>query len=100
MQRIVGLRRPEGVVGDDQVEQAVVVVVEPGGGHAEGIRRLGADAGSLGHIGKGAISVVVIESVPAGAADEQILIAVVIVIADRHAEVEVQIFAQQARFAR
>ncbi len=41
----VGLRSPDCVVGDDQIEQAIVVVVEPCGGDAQGIGRLAANAG-------------------------------------------------------
>src|ERR1019366_3052112 len=41
----VRLRSPDGVVGNDQIQQPVVVVIEPGGGHAERVGRFAADAG-------------------------------------------------------
>jgi hypothetical protein len=56
----VGLRGPDGVVGDDQIQLAVVVVVEPGGGDAQNILRLG-DAGALGDVGESAVAVVVVK---------------------------------------
>ena len=92
----VGLGSPEGVIGDDQVQQAVVVVVEPRGVHAERIRRFAADAGALRDIGKRAVAIIVIERVAAGAANEQVRVPVIIVVAHGHSEIEAQAFARQA----
>jgi hypothetical protein len=100
VQRMSVCGRPDSVVGDDQIEQAVVVVVEPGAGHAQRIGRLAADARSRRHIGECPVSVVVVESVLSGAANEQIRITVVVVVAHGHAEVEVQVFARQSRVGR
>ena len=69
------------VVGDEQIEPAVAVVVEEtaaGAPAAAGARH----AGLFGHIGERAVAVVVVEHVPAPIADEQIVEAVVVVVAD------------------
>ena len=44
------------IVGDVEIGPAVVVVVPPGGGMA---LRLAGDAGAVGHVGEGAVAVVV-----------------------------------------
>ena len=95
---LVGLRRPGGVVIHDQIEQAVIVVVEPGGHHTQRAGRFAADAGGRRHIGESAVAVVVVKRVAAGAGNEEVLVAVVIVVADGHAEVEIEILTGQARF--
>src|ERR1035438_7835807 len=89
----VGFRTPDRVIGDDQVEQTVVVIVEPRGRHAQGVGGLAPDAGALGDIGKRAVAIVVVQRVAPGVADEQIGIAVVVVIAHRHAKTEAEVFA-------
>src|ERR1700689_1441150 len=45
-------------------------------------------SGLLSNIGDGAVAVVVIESIVVHAADENVLVAVVVIIADRRADVE------------
>src|ERR1022692_3347817 len=70
------------------------------GGDAESVGRLAADAGGGGHIGEGAVAVVVVQGVPADAADEEIFVAIVVVIPHRHAEVEIEPLSGEARFNR
>src|SRR5215469_3616550 len=95
----IGGWAPDGVIGDDQVKQAVVVVVKPGGCHTECSGRLAADAGGGRQIGECAIAVVVVEGVPPGAAHEQVLVAIVIIISHCHSEVEVEIGAGKSRLS-
>ena len=64
----VGLRSPDRVVGDHQVQQAVVDRNRTRPRHAQGVRRLAADARLRRDIGEGSVAIVVIERVPAGAA--------------------------------
>src|SRR5437762_712614 len=67
------------IVGDEKVEAAVAVVVDPGGtGAPAGV----VDAGFGCDVGKGAVAIVVIEDVAAEVGDVKILKAVVVVIAD------------------
>ena len=96
----VDQRGPHGVVRNDQVQQAVVVVIEPGGGDAERVLRLDANAGTGCHVGERAVPVVVIQRIPAGGAQEQILIAIVVVIANRDSEVEIEVRPGEAGFRR
>ena len=76
------LRRIEvHVVGDEQIEMPVAVVVEKAAAGAPA--RAGAgDASLLGDVGERAVAVVVIEHVAAPVRDEQIVEAVVVVVAD------------------
>ena len=71
------------VVGDEEIEMAVFVVVDPG---AAGVpARFGAgleQAGAFGDVGEGAVAVVVIENILAVVGDEEIVIAIVVVVAD------------------
>ena len=67
---------------DEQVEAAVVVVVEPDG--AGGPAGSG-DAGFLGHVGERAVAVVVIEDAAAVLRDVEVGEAVAVVVADRDA---------------
>ena len=69
------------VVGDEQIEAAVAVVVEEAAAGAPALRR-SRHAGLLGHVGERAVAVVVVEDVAAPVADEQIVEAVVVVVAD------------------
>ena len=89
------LRRPLDVVGDDQIEPAIFVVIEPSG--AGGPSAFVGDAGFGGDIGEGSVAVVVIENGAAVAGDVEIGIAVVIEIADRNALAVVS-FAADAGF--
>ena len=72
----VGLRRPPDVVADQQIEQAVAVVVDP--------RRRGAEAGAaaepgaLGHVGEPAVAAVPEQAALADAGDDDVLVAVVV----------------------
>src|SRR5260370_14390359 len=97
---MVGFRSPQRVVRDDQVQQAVVVVIEPGRADAERSRRLGADSGYLGHVRKRAVPVVVIEGVPPSATNEDVFVTVVVVIADGDAKVVAEILAGKPSFLR
>ena len=53
--------------------------------------------GRRGHVRECAVAVVVVQGVPPDAAQEEIFVAVVVVIADRHAEVEIQLFSREPR---
>lgn len=95
---LVGLWGPEGVIGDYEVEQAIVVVVEPGSAYAERVRGFVVDAGLLGHVSKSAIAVVVVKRVLAGVGDEKVGAAVIIVIAGGDAEAEAEFDPREAGF--
>src|SRR5579883_864428 len=69
------------VVRDEQVEPAVAVVIDPRAAAAVADARV-QQAGAFGHIGEGAVAVVVEQQVLAPAGDEKIVEAVVIVIPD------------------
>ncbi len=83
---------PLQVVDDEQIEQAVVVHVDPDGGNRPKWAILGIDplveAGLLCHVGERAVAVVVIERVAVDAGDKDIRVAIVVVIADSNANVE------------
>src|ERR1700681_3396771 len=68
---------PLDIPENDEVEEAIVIQVHPGnaGGPAAAC-----DAGLLGHVGKGAVPIVVIELVSAVGGHIQILEAVVVVV--------------------
>ena len=70
--------------GDEEVLAAVVVVIGPGGGDADAVAQ--ADAGPLGHVLEGAVAFVFVEGALAElVAKEDIVVAVAVEIADRHA---------------
>src|SRR6185369_2968772 len=71
------LRRPVDVVADEEIELAVVVIVEPGG--ARGKTWI-ADAGGFGYVEKLAAAEVVEEMVWADAGDVDVGVAVVVVV--------------------
>jgi hypothetical protein len=76
---------PGHVVDYEEVEQPVVVYIQPRAAHRpqRAVLRVGlVQPGFFSDIGKGAVAVVMIKLVAMHAADENILIAVVIVIAD------------------
>lgn len=75
---------PGDVMADEEVEQAVVVDVDPGGARAPvGARRL--EARGSGDVGKSAATQVLEEALAADAGDEEIRPAVVVVVAAGHA---------------
>src|SRR3984893_6452443 len=74
---------PANVIADEQVQQAVTIVIEPECRGAEGLPR--AQAASACHVKKGSIAGVTEESVLPDAGDENIREAVVVVVADRDA---------------
>src|SRR5450432_2859419 len=74
---------PLDVIGDQQVEITVFVVIEPSG--AGGPSTFIGDSGLGGDIGKRAVAIVVIQNRAAVAGDIQVGVAVVIEIADRDA---------------
>ena len=75
----VDLRRPLHVVGDEQVQLAVAVVIEPCGAGAE-IRVL--DAGRLCDVAELAVALVVEQAVAFERGDVDVVAAVVIVVGD------------------
>ena len=92
----VQLRGPIGIVRNYKVKQAVIVVVEPRCVHTECLVRLATNARFLRDVGECPISIVVVENISARTADEQVLIAVVVVISNGDAEVEVEVRSRQA----
>src|SRR5580698_611294 len=88
---LVGIA-PLQIVDDEEIEEAVVVDVNPDGSFGPEWAVFGIDplveAGFLGDVGEGAVAVVVIERVAVDAEDEEIGMAVVIVVAYRGADVE------------
>src|SRR5205085_2816030 len=80
----VGGERPGHVARDEQVEQAVVVVVEEAGA---GAPAAAANARPLRHVRKGAVAVVAIQRVAAIARQVQVGVTVVVVVGggDAHA---------------
>ncbi len=70
------------VVADEEVEVAVAVVVEERGARTPARR---AQAGRRGHVGEGAVAVVVVEALAVEAGDVEVGPAVVVVIADGQA---------------
>ena len=71
------------VLAHEQIEQSVPVVIEEcGAGGEAGV----ADAGGAGHVGEGAIAVVMVENAAAEAGDEQVLVAIGVVIANGAAD--------------
>ncbi len=84
---------PLQIVDDDEVEQAVVVDVDPGGGDGPERAVLGVglvEAGFGGDVGESSVAVVVIERVAVDAGDEDVFVAVVVVVADGDADVDSQ----------
>ena len=78
----VVLERPVEIAGDEQIEPAVVVVIEEAGARAPSA---GGDAGLPGDVGERAVPVVAIERVAAVARDVEIREAVVVVVSHRDA---------------
>src|ERR1039457_4697948 len=82
-----GARRGSGreieinIIGDDQIEFAVAVVIHEGATRAPSAPLAG-NARFLADVGKRTIPVVVIEHVLSVVADEQVVMAVVVVVAD------------------
>ena len=76
------LEGPLQIAGHEQIEAAVVVVVEEPGA---GAPSAGPDPRAGGDVGERAVSLVAIEPVAAIAGDVEIREAVVVVVADRHA---------------
>ena len=75
---------PLHVAEDDEVEEAIVIEVDPGGG---GGPAAASGAGLRGDVGEGAVAVVVVEMVAAVAGDVEVFVAVVVVISDRYSHV-------------
>ena len=73
---------PGNVAGYNQVEQAVVIQVDPPGRAGPAAA---ADSGLLGDIGKGAVAVVVVEAVASVGGYENILVSIVVVVGDCNA---------------
>ena len=82
---VAGLVAGEGeveIVGDEEIEIAVAIVVDERGARAPpGV----ADAGGLGDVGERAVAVVAVQRLRAERGHEEIEVAVVVVVADRRA---------------
>ena len=71
------------VVGDEQVEVAVAIVIDKSAAGVPASFRAGLNQSRLfGYIGERAVAVIAIERVLAVVSDEEIVVAVVVVIAD------------------
>ena len=79
-----GLEVHVDVVGDEEIELAVAIVVNEGAAGAPA-RFLAGDARLFADVGEGAVAVVVVENVLAVVGDEQVVEAVVVVVADADA---------------
>ena len=76
---------PRDIIRDEQVQPAIVVVIQPAGRyrpHVAELRVLSSDAGFGGNVGEAAVSEIAVEDVSLHAGDEDIGKAVVIEIAD------------------
>ena len=91
------LERRVQVIRDEEIEAAVAIVVDPGAARAVAHVVL-LQARLRGDVGERAVAVVVIEHVLAAAGDEQIVEAVVVVVADGDRRRPAR--ARQARFRR
>ena len=80
----IALRRPLHIVADDEVQVAILVVVDPSGAGAEFFRSL--HACFLRDIGEGAVAIVVKEAALAVRGDEKIVEAVIVVVPDGHSQ--------------
>ena len=81
---------PLQVIDDDEIEQPIVIHVNPGSGDGPKPSKLRigfVEAGFGGDIREGPVSVVVIERVAIHAGDKNVLISIVVVVADSHAGV-------------
>src|SRR5579864_8398618 len=88
-------RRPLDVIGDHQIQPAVLVVIKPPG--ASGPSALVGHPGLGGDIGEGAVAIVVVQDGAAVSGDVDVRVAVVVVVADGHA-LAVMSFAAEAGF--
>src|SRR5579863_6449727 len=77
------LGRPLDVIGDHQIQPAILVVIKPPG--ASGPSALVGHASLGGDIGEGAVAIVVIQDGAAVAGDVNVWVAVVVVVTDGHA---------------
>ena len=76
-------RRPLHVVANEEIEQAVAIVVEPEGGRAEALAF--AEPGGVGHIHECSFAGVAEKAILSDAGDENVGKSVVVVVADGHA---------------
>src|SRR5207247_10992162 len=81
----IALRLPIAIVGDEQIQTAVVVVINPRRGNGPKSPQAGrTESRLLCHIGEGAVAVVAIKPIAMHTHDEQILMSVVVVVTDRN----------------
>ena len=80
--RVLG-ERPLEVVGDEEVQPAVVVEIQEGRARLQGVARH-RDARPGGHVGEAPVAFVVVEHVVAVVRDQDVHVAVVVVIPDGH----------------
>src|SRR5207248_3769103 len=80
------LRRPINIVGDNQIETAIVVIVEPGSTRCPAVLVL--NSSSRGHVGEGAIAVVVVENRTPVTANKEIGKSVVVIVSHRYTHAE------------
>ena len=72
------------IVGEEQVEASIAVVVHPGAACAPAIAEV-QQACRLRHVGESAVAVVAIQNVLRPAGDENVVAPVVVVVGDGHA---------------
>ena len=84
------LRSPYGVICDDQIQQSIIVVVKPSTANTQYVPRLLIETRTLGHLRKRAIPVVLVKRIRSRIADEQVLVAIIVIISSRNSKAEDQ----------
>src|SRR5580658_3643174 len=92
----VGLLRPLHIVGDDEIEFAVAIVIDPGRAGRELARP--PQSRGLGHVGESSVAVVVEEMALSDRSNKNVVEAVVVVVTDGDAKTKER--NVEARFAR
>src|SRR5947209_3427035 len=82
----IGLLGPLHIVGDHEIEFAVAIVIDPGGAGRKLVRS--PESRGLGDVGESAVAIVVEEMVLADGGNENVVEAVVVIIADGDAQSE------------
>src|SRR5579862_1733078 len=84
------LEVPFHVIHDQQIKQTIIIYIDPDSadGPERPVFRIGfVEPGLCRYIGEGSVSVVVVERIFVHTCDKNIFVSVVVVVADRHADV-------------